>query len=91
MLLDDVALPLFLRPYQVIRAVDRDCEVVAARIAPAVGKGTTTSAPAPYPGQRFVFTVAAIDDSGQLVVTSADGVRRTVMPAWRRAMPSAWH
>ena len=87
-LLDHVQLPPFLRPFQAIPAIDRHVEVVAARIARAVGKGsapgTSTSPPALYTGQDLRFTVESVDNSDQLAVTSADGTRRTVTAPWRQ-------
>src|SRR5262245_30437303 len=77
-LLDDVALPPFLRPYQVVHAIDRNVDAVAARLARAVGKGGSAEAPPLYTGQHLVFTIAVTDDGEQLAVTTTDGTRRTV-------------
>ena len=88
--LDHVQLPSFLRPLQAIHAIDRDVELVAARIARAVGKGNGNGAsPGPsttsrYTGQSLLFTIASVDDSDQLAVTSTDGTRRTVTAPWRQ-------
>jgi hypothetical protein len=84
-LLDDVPLPPFVRPYQAIPALDHDVDAVATRIARAVGKGgEAADAPGRYTGRGLLFTIASADDADQLAVTSTDGVQRTVPAPWRQ-------
>jgi hypothetical protein len=85
-LLDHVQLPPFLKPYQVIDAIDRNVGTVAARIARAVGKNNDLAQEAltRYTGQSLTFTVATVGDSDQLAVTSAEGTQRTLTAPWRQ-------
>ncbi|MGE0642341.1 MAG: TIR domain-containing protein [Nitrospira sp.] len=82
-LLDDVQLPPFLRPYQVIHAIDRDASAVVARIVRALGKGQHIAFAERYTGQSLIFTLVSIESSKEVAVIPADGVRRTVTPPWR--------
>jgi hypothetical protein len=87
--LDHVDLPPFLKPFQVIDAIDRNVDLVATRIARAVAKGNGHG-PGPndassYSGQHLIFTVASVDDSDQLTVTSTDGTQRSVKAPWRKS------
>jgi tetratricopeptide (TPR) repeat protein len=83
-LLDDVALPPFLRPYQAIHAVDRNVDVVAERIVRSVRGGGVPASLVLSTGPRLDFTLGFIDDGAQLAVTSADGMRRSITPPWRQ-------
>lgn len=84
-LLDDVALPPFLRPYQVVHAIDRDVDSVVVRIARAVGQSGPAGATSRYTGQNLIFTIAVTGDGEQLAVTVGDGRRRTVSLPWRQS------
>lgn len=83
-LLDEVQLPPFLRPYQVIHAIDRDASAVAARIVRALGKGKALTSAERYTGHALIFTLASIEGSEDLAVIPADGLRRTVRSPWRQ-------
>jgi tetratricopeptide (TPR) repeat protein len=84
--LDHVDLPPFLKPFQVIDAIDRNVDAVAARLARAVGKGNGRGLgpddASSYSGEHLIFTVASVDNSDQLTVTSTDGTQRTVTAPW---------
>lgn len=80
-LLDDVVLPPFLRPFQAIRALDRNVDPVVSRIGRALGKEVSHRATEHYTGQALTFTLAPVDGE-KIGVTSTDGSIRIVLPPW---------